>query len=143
MDENIKNICLFGQYYNPAEKHYGKECDVICDKCFRHDLDVAIGWETYDLCLKCAQSVNKSLNKHIEPVVKDKDLIQTKMCQAIFKPKKSNILDFQPDPPTPEAPRKSLPPGTKYWDPKELPRNEVKRMMMQRQFIKKSAVAKK
>uniref|UniRef100_A0A6C0C6L4 Uncharacterized protein n=1 Tax=viral metagenome TaxID=1070528 RepID=A0A6C0C6L4_9ZZZZ len=86
MDENIKNICLYGTYYNPAEKHYGKECDVICDKCFRHNLDVSIGWQTYDLCLKCAQSVNRYLNK---PVVEDNTeeiKCQTKMVQHIFKP---------------------------------------------------------
>lgn len=100
MEEHLKNTCLYGIYYNPAEKHYAKECDVICDKCFRHNLDVSIGWETYDLCLKCAQSINKYLNK---PVVDDdkKPEIQTKMMQEIFES------------------------------------NKVKRMMMQRQFIKK------
>lgn len=55
MDEIFRNICAKEKYYNPAHNHYGVACDVICDKCFRHNLSVSIGWKQLDL--SCADSV--------------------------------------------------------------------------------------
>jgi len=79
MDEKLKNICLYGKYYNPAEKHYGKKCDVICDRCFRHNLDISIGWQELDLCLQCVQVVNDQMDKQIKTTE-----IKTYMLQNQF-----------------------------------------------------------
>lgn len=59
----MENICQYGTYYNPATKHYGGAANnVVCDKCHRNNLSVCVGWQTFDLCLKCVQDItdNKS-----------------------------------------------------------------------------------
>lgn len=52
------NICKYGTYYNPATKHYNTNATVVCDRCFRSNLDSCIGWQTYDLCLLCVHAIN-------------------------------------------------------------------------------------
>uniref|UniRef100_A0A6C0C8Z7 Uncharacterized protein n=1 Tax=viral metagenome TaxID=1070528 RepID=A0A6C0C8Z7_9ZZZZ len=83
MDENLRNICLYGTYYNPADNHYGRKCDVICDRCFRHNLDISIGWQKLDLCLKCVQIINDQLKQPERETVKPAE-IKTYMLQNQF-----------------------------------------------------------
>lgn len=53
-------VCKRGTYYNPAKKHYeDKSNNVICDRCCKHNLNVCIGYEKYDLCLNCTEEVIK------------------------------------------------------------------------------------
>jgi hypothetical protein len=54
----LMDAFYYGVYYNPASKHYGRECSVICDKCRRSNLEVCIGYAKTDLCLSCAQSMS-------------------------------------------------------------------------------------
>ena len=76
--EIIANISKFGTYYNPASNHYGKEVNVICDKCKKNGLNVCIGWQTFDLCLKCAEEVSR-------PIIKPNPQIYTLMMQSQFR----------------------------------------------------------
>lgn len=63
MDSQFINICKYGTYYNPAEKHYDNQvCDVICDRCRKQKLAICIGWENFDLCLRCVEDVNSQLH---------------------------------------------------------------------------------
>jgi len=56
----MHNICQYGTYYNPAHNHYGRQVDVVCDRCHKTGLGVCIGWQTYDLCLQCTQDIHDS-----------------------------------------------------------------------------------
>ncbi len=59
--ETMKNICKNGKYYYPASKHYGNEdANVACDKCYKNNLNVSIGYENYDLCLLCVDDITKA-----------------------------------------------------------------------------------
>ena len=53
----------YGTYYNPANKHYKYKGIVNCDRCSRTNLLVCIGWEEYDLCLKCADDLSINMKK--------------------------------------------------------------------------------
>lgn len=46
-----------GVYYNPANKHYNYKGFVTCNRCFKSNLDVCIGFSEYDLCLNCLQEI--------------------------------------------------------------------------------------
>jgi hypothetical protein len=65
--EKLKQICEFGTFYCPAKKHYNNfDRSVVCDRCFTQNLKVCVGFETYDLCLKCVEAVveiNDNLSK--------------------------------------------------------------------------------
>lgn len=56
--EIMLNICKHGTYYNPANKHYNNNSKVVCDRCFKNNLDACIGWQSYDLCLLCVNALN-------------------------------------------------------------------------------------
>lgn len=55
-----KNVFKNGIYYNPATDHYPdiKNVLVSCDRCKIINLHVCVGWESYDLCLKCMLIIN-------------------------------------------------------------------------------------
>ena len=54
----LKKICQLGTYFNPASKHYKNNSKVSCDRCRKQNIDICIGWDSYDLCMKCVQEVN-------------------------------------------------------------------------------------
>jgi hypothetical protein len=51
----IIEIIENGTYYYPAKKHYNQ--NVVCDRCFKKDLDACIGYKKYDLCLNCVNDL--------------------------------------------------------------------------------------
>ena len=56
-----------GKYYNPASKHYEKTLtNVVCDRCYRNNLDMSIGWNSYDLCLDCVSDIKSELENETE-----------------------------------------------------------------------------
>ena len=59
--ETMIKVYKFGSYYNPASNHYGNAANVVCDRCFKDNLDISIGWQTYDLCLQCINVINIEL----------------------------------------------------------------------------------
>lgn len=42
-----------GTYFYPAWKHYGKQVNVVCDRCATRNIPVCIGYGQRDLCLSC------------------------------------------------------------------------------------------
>lgn len=54
---DYKEIITNGQFYYPASKHYARPCDVVCDRCQRHNLKACIGYGSMDLCLACANDI--------------------------------------------------------------------------------------
>jgi hypothetical protein len=44
--KTMLKICNHGTYYTPKRLHY-KNKDVSCDRCFRKNIKVYIGWDKY------------------------------------------------------------------------------------------------
>ena len=86
------NICQKGIYYHPSHKHYNANSVVNCDRCKRYNINICIGWKTYDLCMKCVQEVSDQIIKDepkFEHLLEDLDLEErTFMEQSKFKPSK-------------------------------------------------------
>ena len=84
--ETTIKIFKNGTYYNPASSHYNTDTSVICDRCKRTNLDMCIGYDTYDLCLQCIQDISLQLKK--QPVSPQKSFpeIATYMQQSQFQP---------------------------------------------------------
>lgn len=59
--EIMLKICNYGTYFNPANKHYKTTASVVCDRCFTNNLTSCIGWQTFDLCLTCVDTINKKI----------------------------------------------------------------------------------
>ncbi len=59
-------IWKYGTYYNPASKHYGNGGNIMCDKCYKDNLNMCIGYEDHDLCLNCVEDINKIKQKMIK-----------------------------------------------------------------------------
>jgi hypothetical protein len=76
-----------GTYYYPAYKHYGKVCNVVCDRCHKSHIICCIGLNTSDLCLDCVNIVLESI--HIPPPDNDDC---TLMLQAQFNERPTRML---------------------------------------------------
>ena len=59
MQQSLVEILQKGRLYYPAYTHYGgtDAITVNCDRCFKHGLDICVGYMTQDLCLPCAEAV--------------------------------------------------------------------------------------
>jgi hypothetical protein len=87
VDAILSKICINGKYYNPAWSHYQEGAIVSCDRCQRTHLNVCIGWNEYDMCLKCIDEMSLIVpKKPISVVGKDNDWKhQTLMRQDMFR----------------------------------------------------------
>jgi hypothetical protein len=91
---NFKKIIENGQLYYPANQRYGPDKQVVCDRCKRNNLSICIGYESYDLCLTCADKITPSMyyiNEKPQMDVPsrdifDRDMYVTKMEQNFYKP---------------------------------------------------------
>lgn len=54
---NFQLIAKNGTYYYPANKHYGGQGAVVCDRCNKAGLKACVGYNTSDLCLKCVDII--------------------------------------------------------------------------------------
>lgn len=82
------NIYKNGTYYNPAKKHYGVDSvNIVCDRCYKNNLDICIGWVSYDLCLSCVQAIHREVNRGEFPEIIEtkKPEILSKMLQSQFR----------------------------------------------------------
>ena len=74
IDSVLSNIYKNGTYYNPAWMHYQEDVVVSCDRCKKTPLNVCIGWEKYDMCLKCADDMGGIIpKKQVPPIWTDDD----------------------------------------------------------------------
>lgn len=81
--DTMTKIYKHGTYYNPASSHYGEISNVACDRCHKNNLDVCIGWQTYDLCLLCVNEINNKLK--IKPAFPPVVMYTTNMMQNQFR----------------------------------------------------------
>ena len=56
-----------GTYFFPAWKHYGREVNVICDRCATSNLPACIGFNTRDLCLPCVTTLTSNICSPLVP----------------------------------------------------------------------------
>jgi hypothetical protein len=63
----------YGEYYNPANKHYNGQEDVGCDRCQKTNITVCIGYRDIDLCLKCVSDINTKYENEELVVYDDSD----------------------------------------------------------------------
>jgi len=57
------NIYKLGEYKPTASNH-----NIMCDKCHKTRLNEHVNWQSFDLCLNCAQCVTEQMNsKFIKP----------------------------------------------------------------------------
>jgi len=84
--ETMMNIYNYGTYYNPASKHYnlGVSTNIVCDRCQKNYLDISIGWQTFDLCLSCINTISNNINKKYK-APEYSTVCMTSMAQHQFK----------------------------------------------------------
>lgn len=68
---NVENIILNGKIYCPAYTHYGSNplMNIKCDKCFRNQLKVSVGYQDYDLCMNCVEHIASKMNYKINDII--------------------------------------------------------------------------
>lgn len=65
MEDDIKDVVVYGAYYNPANKHYGgASVTVTCDRCKKVIDGACIGYKELDLCLKCTDTLTEKPFKY-------------------------------------------------------------------------------
>jgi len=80
---DLQEIVKKGKLYYPASDHYLNQTNnVQCDRCFRNNLDVSIGYNSRDLCLPCADIIAYQMNGN--KIINNDILV--KMQQDIYKP---------------------------------------------------------
>ena len=83
--DTMLKIYKYGIYYNPANSHYGNNSNVVCDRCYRQGLDVCIGYQSYDLCLKCILEINTESKTQFPYNPIATQMVMTNMEQKQFK----------------------------------------------------------
>ena len=90
-DESVyKKICESGILYYPSNKHYDSTTSVNCDRCHKHNINVCIGWNSYDMCLNCVQEVCNCIDKD-KPKIEEPKILQN----LEFKPSPCSYLDSE------------------------------------------------
>ena len=91
MNNVFLNIIKNGKYYCPAWTHYDKQTSVVCDRCGSTQLVVCIGWDKYDMCLKCVDTITSHQKPEIISSKKDTIYPISKMNQDKFIKSKDKI----------------------------------------------------
>jgi hypothetical protein len=71
---NYQEIIREGKLYYPAWKHHsthGNNINVVCDRCSADNLNICIGYNKMDLCMRCSQIVANSNKNYKEPVIQN------------------------------------------------------------------------
>lgn len=126
--DTMMKIYKYGTYYNPATKHYKDSVNITCDKCSRSNLNVAIGLESYDMCLEC---INEISNMQREFTTSG---IQTQMMQNKFSVR-TNMEQNQFDVRTNMMQNQFNPSNIQtYMQQNKFNTSELRTMMSQNQF---------
>lgn len=78
-----------GTYYSPANKHYGSDLvNVVCDRCFKNNLDICVGWLTHDLCLQCVTEIGNKINNKVDKAEKIDKVDKAEKTEKVEKVEK-------------------------------------------------------
>lgn len=108
-DNDYLDVIKNGKLYYPASSHYDMITPVQCNRCYRNDLKICIGYLDNDLCLECCEKiVNKDgfknkdkipkyliSNSHIPKAIKYEPIV-TAMVQDIFNTSIYKNIRLQP-----------------------------------------------
>lgn len=88
---NLSEVVKHGTYYNPAYMHYNDPLTIVsCDRCNQSNISACIGFGSLDLCLKCVDELNKTVN---DKTANDNDTtIRTLMSQNMFNNDDNNSV---------------------------------------------------
>lgn len=88
----LKRLCEFGLLYSPAWKHYDDNDNdgchlVMCDNCFKDNLDISCGFEELDICIDCYNEFkkNNAQTKSFEIFCSEQDSISQKEINQYTK----------------------------------------------------------
>lgn len=90
-----------GRVYYPAIDHYNNSPNVQCDRCFRNNLEICIGYSNKDLCLPCADilanyiksnDLNNNVLLKMEQNMYLKPQILTRMQQNFYNTSNTNNI---------------------------------------------------
>lgn len=57
VDNDSYNIYRYGTFYNPSSKQYPL-IPISCHRCYKTYFNACIGWNTKNLCLECANTID-------------------------------------------------------------------------------------
>lgn len=87
---NLMEIAKKGMYFYPAYKHYGIITNVMCDRCNKTNLKACIGYDSRDLCLKCADTLISMSSQSVNTISTNREYPLTLMAQTAFEDDSSN-----------------------------------------------------
>ena len=93
--QDMLNVVKFGTFYNPASNHYANSLKVVCDRCKHNGLITCVGWQRFDLCLKCVEEVT-TLDKTKDVSPKPSSGECTKMEQSQYASTRMQQKQFVP-----------------------------------------------
>ena len=81
-----------GIFYYPATEHYGKpSANIQCDFCNKSNLKSCIGYQDYDLCLRCTDSIANARSTVDNITGSMQDLYSEPAYMPITKMKQSSV----------------------------------------------------
>src|ERR1700747_981413 len=68
---SMKDVITYGTFYYPAYKHYNNpEANVECDNCGSEQLKSCVGYDKYDICMKCTDSLSNMFYRNLNTLTK-------------------------------------------------------------------------
>lgn len=58
-------ILSYGIFFYPSWRHYGREVNVVCDRCQTQQLTACIGHMQQDLCMSCVDELTRNCGTSI------------------------------------------------------------------------------
>ena len=69
---DLTSILYNGTFFYPAWRHYGRQINVVCNKCGIQQLTKCIGYHDMDLCLQCAITLVPVSQQNLNIVIQNK-----------------------------------------------------------------------
>src|ERR1700747_421926 len=74
---SMKDVITYGTFYYPAYKHYNNpEANVECDNCGSEQLKSCVGYDKYDICMKCTDSLSNMFYRNLNTLTQPTQPIQ-------------------------------------------------------------------
>lgn len=107
MDSDLIKTFTKGTYFNPANRHYGGQGQVNCDRCGMTNIKVCIGYSDTDLCMRCVYIMNSMDIFDPVPMMPSKPIMVPPSPVPSFDKKSpylSRMMQYMYRPDSPESP---------------------------------------
>lgn len=97
--KQAKMVATLGKFSHPANKRYGNQGTVNCDFCNLANLVACIGYEQYDICLKCADDILKTPVTSISQLAREQSsqIAHTRMMVEHTRPTYHAVTNMMAD----------------------------------------------